>query len=329
MDGGTNLEGPVARICDSMEQHNRACSIGICHEHTFYFIHVRKGKNEAEVDIQDPMFTVQMDRSSGLRLGLKLDVQVSNRCMYIKEVIGGLALAWNQQNSSNKVKPGDRIVRVNSVSGNARALMEECKKCQALEIELFRGTAIPITPGLHVTVKTRFANLQTGLEGHVLKVDEDGDALMLINGIGSQWVNKKDYDKMTFEDTERFYLKRYCDFRDLDTALRAKLAVGDTRVKSLADMPGEERFGFRRQVANWGLGAFMMQRMDGLQRYLEVLLAQVTRLDLEPCIADFFGASRVPQVDAATRDILQQRLDKLIAKFHEDTGTQPGAQLRG
>lgn len=291
--------------------------MGMTQEHTFYFIHVRRSKAEAEVKVQNPVFTVKIDRTNGTRLGIKLDVQVSNKCMFIKEVMGGLAFTWNQQNADNKIKPGDRIVRVNSVEGNAHALMEECKKCQALEIELIRGTAIPITPGLLVTVKNTFSNFIAGLEGHVSKVDEEGDALMMITGIGAQWVSKQDYDKLTFEDYERFYLKRYCDFRDLHVALKAKVESGASSIKNLPEMPMEERFGFRRHIANFGIGSFLTQRQEGLQKYIEGLLTQITTLDSEPCISEFFGASRVPQVDVSTQDVLQQRLDDLILKYQE------------
>jgi len=307
--------GPTAQILDSIEEHNRACSIGICHEHTFYFVHVRKGKGEAEIDIENPMYEIKLDRSKGTRLGFKLDVQVATRSLFIKEVVGGLAFTWNSAHQDQKVRPGDRIVRVNKTEGDAHALMDECKKCQVLELELHRGTAVPIAGGLSVTVKRPFGNFQAGQTGSVTKVDEDGDALMKIQGIGSQWVCKQDYDKFIFEDSERFYLKRYCDFRELYTGLKAKIDEGTAEaVKNLPEIPAEERFGFRRSLSSLGMSSFMQVRREGLQKYIDLVLAQTPKLEAEPLVADFFGAQAIPEVGAATKDILKQRLDMLVAK---------------
>merc|ERR1719343_706109 len=185
------LVGPRAQILDSIEEHSRAHNVGASHEHTYYFVHVRMGKGEGEVEVENPMYTITVDRSKGTRLGLKLDVQVATRSLFIKEVVGGLAFAWNAGHADQKVRPGDRVVRVNKAEGDAHAMMDECKKCQKLELELHRGTAVPIAAGLSVTVKRPFGNFQVGLEGNVTKVDEEGDALMKISGVGNQWVCKQ------------------------------------------------------------------------------------------------------------------------------------------
>lgn len=306
--------GPTATIIDSIEEHNRACSIGICHEHTFYFMHVKKGKGEAKVDIENPEYTVVLDRSKGTRLGLKLDVQVSNRSLFIKEVVGGLAFTWNTTHTDQKIRPGDRIVRVNKVENDAHALMEQCKTTQALEIELRRGSAVPIAAGLHATVATAFANMEEGAEADVVKIDEDGDALMKFDH-GNQWVSRQDYGNFTFEDTDRFYFKRYVDFKDLYAALKEKSDNGQTVIKNLPEIPQEERFGFRRTMSNIGVGSFMQKRRDGLQAYINDTLSQVPLLENEPLLAEFFGASSLPNVPAATKDILKQRLEMMVAKY--------------
>jgi len=309
----SEVKPPEAQILDSIEEHNRAYSLAH-HEHTFYFIHVRKGKGEGEVEIENPVYFATLDRSKGTRLGLKLDVQVATRSLFIKEVVGGLAFSWNTGHHDQKVRPGDRIIRVNKTEGDAHAMMDECKKCQVLELELHRGTAVPITPGLSVTVKRDFGNFEAGQIGNVTKVDDEGDCLMKIIGQGNQWVCKQDYDKFTFEDSERFYLKRYCDFRELYVKLKEKMETEGSVLKTLPDIPKEERFGFRRSLSSLGMSSFMTVRRDGLQKYLELVLSQLTKLEAEPLVSEFFGAYSVPDVSTATKDILKQRLEGLINK---------------
>merc|ERR1719189_727534 len=65
------------------------------------------------------MYEIKLDRSKGTRLGFKLDVQVATRSLFIKEVVGGLAFTWNTAHQDQKVRPGDRIVRVNKADGDA------------------------------------------------------------------------------------------------------------------------------------------------------------------------------------------------------------------
>jgi len=308
-------KGPTALIIDTIEEQSR----GMGPDHTFYFVCVTKGKEESKVEIENPEYTIMLDRSKGTRLGLKLDVQVSTRSLYIKEVVGGLAFAWNSTHLDEKVRPGDRIIRINKVEGDAHGLMDECKKTQALEIELRRGSAVPIAPGLHAIVKKSFGNLDVEQEGDVIKVDEDGDALMKIQGLGSQWVSKQDYDKFIFEDTDRFYLKRYTDFKELYVALKAKADAGTGKVTNVPGIPDDERFGFRRTMSSIGMSSFMQKRREGLQAYVDNILSQVDLLESEPLLADFFGADPLPQVASATKDLLKQRLEMMVAKHRSMT----------
>jgi len=319
MASGGETKGPTAQILDSIEEHSRAYmsvgKAGASNEHTFYFVHVRMGKGEGEVEIENPMYTVRLDRTKGTRLGLKLDVQVATKSLFIKEVVGGLAFAWNGGHADQKVRPGDRVVRVNKAEGDAHAMMDETKTCQMLELECHRGTAVPIVAGLSVTVRRPFGNFQVGQEGSVTKVDEEGDALMKLTGIGNQWVCKQDYDKFVFEDSERFYLKRYGDFKELYSGLKEKIEEGHAEVvMTLPELPSEERFGIRRSLSNLGMSSFMQERREALQSYLDTILKQTPKLDSEPLVAEFFGSNPIPDVGAATRDVLKQRLDMLVAK---------------
>lgn len=312
------MEGPRVHLLDSIEEHSRASTMGMNAEHTFYLVRVRKSRDEAELAISNPIFETRLDRSKGGRLGLKLDIHASTHSLYIKEIIGGLAFVWNSANPDDKMRVGDRIIRVNKVEGDAYALMEECKQNQVLDLGIHRGSAVSVTAGLSATCKQAFDNLKPGFTGTVTKVDEEGDALMKIGGIGNQWVCKTDYDKFTFEDIDRFYLKRFSDFRDLYTILQAKIDAGTAEaVTSLPELPVEERFGFRRRLSAMGASNFMKDRRDGLQRYLEAIFVQIPRIEAEPAVAEFFGTELVPDVDAAMKEVLRQRLEVLTARHRE------------
>jgi len=265
------------------------------------------------------------DRSKGTRLGLKLDLQVSTKSLFIKEVLGGLAFAWNSTHPDSKIRPGDRIIRVNKAQGDAHSLFDECKKSEPLELELRRGSAVPIAVGLHSIVKTGFANLEEGQEGDVVKVDEDGDSLMKFIG-GScdgkcQWVCRQDYDKFIFEDSDRYYLKRYSDFKELHTNLKTKVDAGSSPIKQLPSMPDDERFGFRRTMSSMGMGSFNLKRKEGLQTAVDMLLKQLPLLESEPALAQFFGQSPLPDVSATTKELLKERLAGLIAKHRKSEVT--------
>jgi len=285
-------------------------------ENTFYFVHMHKAKHDAELEIENPVYHATLDRSKGTRLGLKLDVQVANRCLFIKEVAGGLAKIHNSRSPDAKILPGDRIVAVNGIEDDAHAMLEESKKQVSLEFELNRGMAIPIVTGLGVIVKQAFGNLEIGQKGNVSKVDDEGDAQMQLRGVGKQWIPKQDYDKFIFEDCDRYYLKRFSDFKELYASLKAKLAdsLQSTPIKNLPNFPTEENFGFRRQLSNLGMSSFMDQRREGLQKLLADLLSQVGRLEEEPLLAEFFGAKPVPNVGTMKEDILKQKMEQLVLK---------------
>jgi len=280
----------------------------------FYFIHVQKAKGEVEMKIENPMYVVSMDRTDGVRLGLKLDVQVATRCLFIKEVLGGLAMQHNESASELKVKPGDRIVRVNSVENDAHLMLEECKKRQTLELELHRGSAVPIMAGLSATVKTAFGHFAEGSEGSVTKVDDDGDALVKLQGAVHQWVCKQDYDKFTFEDADRYYLKRFQDFKEFYLALKPKVDAGSTPIKTLPEFPHDEHFGFRRHLSAFGMSSFMADRKVALQKCLNAILAQVQKLEDEPLLNEFFGGSPLPKVGEEKEDALKEKLEILVLK---------------
>lgn len=323
-------EGPKAAIIDVIEEHTKSSGYGSSHEHIYYLVVVQKGKDESVVDVQNPTFMIQLDRTDGSRLGFKLDIQSSSKSLYIKEIVGSLALDWNIQNSDKRVRPGDRITKVNGVEGNTQRLMEECRKNTVLNLEIFRSTAVPVTAGLQAIVQTETTFLPEGMEGTVVKVDQEGDALIRFENKRSQWISKLDFGKFTFKETERYYLRRYADFRDLLGALKTKLETDkNAPIQSLPSMPSEERFGFRRQLSNLGVGSFNQERLKGLQKYLELVMSQIPRMEAEPLVQDFFGPDPLPDVPGPAKDSLRTRMDVLLAK-HKKTGIyKEGAESVG
>jgi len=310
--------GPTAKIQDYVDEHARGATVGIGQEHTYYFVFVRKGKGEGELDIENPTYIVDFDRSGGGKLGLKLDVNLSTRSLFIKEVVGGLSATWNQTcgDPSVLIRSGDRIVRINAVEGDATAMMEEAKKTVPMQLEITRQTAMPVLPGLQLTLRQPFSHLEVGQEGTVTRVDEEGEALIKLKGIGNQWVCKQDFDKFIFEDSERYYFKRFSDFRNLYTALKKKLDEDpdNARIKNLPELPKEERFGFRRQMSSLGMSSFMKARREGLQKYIDVVMSQLHKLEDDAILSDFFGDDAVPDVDERVKEALWTKLDLLVEK---------------
>lgn len=285
---------------------------------TYYCIHVHKAKGSAEMKIQNPLYILKLDRSQGVRLGLKLDVQVAMRCLFIKEVVGGLAMEHNKKGTEFKVRPGDRIIRVNKVENDAQAMLEECTKCAPMELELHRGSAVPIVVGLSATVKTAFGPFDEGMDGCVRKVDEEGDALVKMQGRVQQWLSKTDYEHFAFEESDRYYLKCYTDLKEFYYALKPKVDARASKIRSLEAFPPEETFGFRRHLAAFGMSNFVQDRLEGLQKCLDSILSQVERLDDEPLLAEFFGQAALPNVGVKQAEGLREKLDVLVEKHQAE-----------
>jgi len=322
--------GPFVQIIESIEECAPSCAVGgMCHEHTFYLVRVRKSREEAEVEISNPVYETRLDRSAGGRLGLKLEVHLSSQSLFIKEILGGLAFVWNSKHPDLSMRPGDRIIRVNDIEGNAQLMNAECKKNQVLSLGVYKSTAVPVTPGLKATCLEAFDNLEPGLRGTVTRVDEEGDALIRIPGIGNQWVCRTDYDKFKFEDGDCFYFKRYCDFRELWTKLRSHIDAGTIKVvKKLPEMPVDSNSGFRRRSfqqeedeavrarqAALDATTFMKSRTEALQKYISCIFSQLKRVDSEPAVAQFFGTEAIPEVDPVIKENLKHRLEFYVDQY--------------
>jgi len=314
--------GPRAKILEAIDEHSAGCT-SFCTDHTFYLVRLRKGKSESTIDIKSPEYSVHFDRTCGSRLGLKIEIQQSNECLFIKEVAGGLASSWNESAPKDKIRPGDKIVKVNDVVGHAHALNDECKQRKSLVLTLRRGAAKKVKAGLFVTVKRPFCKLQVCQQGFVESVDEDGDALIQFRGHGRQWVTKENYELLQFTDSECYYLKRYEDFRDLYEWLRKKQECGLTGEKfngKWPELPRVATFGFRRTMSTLGVSNWTRRRFEGLQVFLDWVCSQVDSLDVEPLVAEFFGNDTVPACGGVDfRESLKQKLEHLVQKNRQST----------
>lgn len=98
---------------------------------------------------------VHLDMGLGLKLGLDMDWATDPRCIFIRDIKPDGAVAhWNKSNPPGMtVMAGDRIVGVNHVEGDAKAMINEgttCFKAKAritLNVENNRPQNLIIPPG--------------------------------------------------------------------------------------------------------------------------------------------------------------------------------------
>eukprot|EP00930_Biecheleria_cincta_P076017 TRINITY_DN6321_c0_g1_i1.p1 TRINITY_DN6321_c0_g1~~TRINITY_DN6321_c0_g1_i1.p1 ORF type:complete len:174 (-),score=39.08 TRINITY_DN6321_c0_g1_i1:682-1203(-) len=79
-------------------------------------------------------FKVALDRTDSALLGCDVDRQ-DGQTLVLAAITGvGLVTRWNEVNPGNALRPGDRIVEVNGVRGDAAQLLDECRKPQVLRM---------------------------------------------------------------------------------------------------------------------------------------------------------------------------------------------------
>lgn len=82
---------------------------------------------------------VFLDKTGGGSLGLEV-VQDPRGRVLIQAVNGGLASQWNAENFESRIAPGDCIVEVNGVTGEASAMLERCRVDDILMVTLEKGS---------------------------------------------------------------------------------------------------------------------------------------------------------------------------------------------
>jgi len=83
-------------------------------------------------------FCIIVDRSSGARIGLDVDI-ADGTSLTVEGIAEGAVDDWNRSNPDKAVRVGDRIMAVNGISWNATSMLAECRKPAKLEMCLQRG----------------------------------------------------------------------------------------------------------------------------------------------------------------------------------------------
>jgi len=82
------------------------------------------------------MVTVTISGSN--RLGVDADWS-DGKTLYIKAILAGAVSEWNKENPTKSVQPGDRVISVNGVSGDAQAMVREIKDRSLLQLLFQKG----------------------------------------------------------------------------------------------------------------------------------------------------------------------------------------------
>jgi len=84
-------------------------------------------------------FSITLNKADGATLGIDVD-RSDGITLYIRSVTpGGLVERWSKANPELAVMEGDRIVKVNSISGSALELLRECRRRDVLQMRVLRN----------------------------------------------------------------------------------------------------------------------------------------------------------------------------------------------
>mmetsp|Transcript_72627 Transcript_72627/g.126084 ORF Transcript_72627/g.126084 Transcript_72627/m.126084 type:complete len:263 (-) Transcript_72627:100-888(-) len=90
----------------------------------------------ARVPTQLQVHSVSVTKADGARVGLGLNTCDGATLRIIRVESAGLVPDWNRTHPEQQVRPGDRIVEVNGVKGDANAMLNECKERQELQFQI-------------------------------------------------------------------------------------------------------------------------------------------------------------------------------------------------
>jgi len=82
-------------------------------------------------------FTIVLDRSTGVKLGVDVDQQ-DGEALGVESIKDGLIRQWNETHPDKRVRRGDRIIDVNGVRSDVLRIVEECKQCRELQMTIRR-----------------------------------------------------------------------------------------------------------------------------------------------------------------------------------------------
>lgn len=83
-------------------------------------------------------FTAVVNLSNQTRLGVDAD-WADGKTLFIKAVLSGAVEEWNNQHPDIAIRSGDRIIAVNNSTGDAQAMVKECRDKTVLSLVVRRG----------------------------------------------------------------------------------------------------------------------------------------------------------------------------------------------
>lgn len=93
---------------------------------------------DPEAALPSVEFDISLDKTEGTKLGIDVDRQ-DGKTMLITSINDGLVQGWNEANSDQQVRPGDRVVAVNDFRGDVEQLLMQCQSSDTLRMKLKRG----------------------------------------------------------------------------------------------------------------------------------------------------------------------------------------------
>lgn len=97
----------------------------------------REAAAKAEEDKAVREFTIVLDKSTGLELGVDVDLR-DGRTLVMANLQGGLLEKWNVDNPKKMAKQGDLIIEVNGIRDDVDQLVAECKQNKILAMTVRR-----------------------------------------------------------------------------------------------------------------------------------------------------------------------------------------------
>jgi len=96
-----------------------------------------------------------------------------------------------------------------------------------------------------------------------------------------------------FDSRISYHLKSLTQLREFDARLKAE---ADPQVLGeILNLPAKGRLGLRRQLSKLGVSHFLERQHEGIQQYLETLVAQVPAISADKNLQSFLSGSKTPE----------------------------------
>ena len=92
-------------------------------------------KDEVEEERFKREFTIVLEKQDNVSLGFNVDIG-NSVSMVVLTVVDGLLAMWNQAHPDMKVLPGDHVMAVNGLEGDAASMYQACRDDDILEMEI-------------------------------------------------------------------------------------------------------------------------------------------------------------------------------------------------